>query len=102
MSIGAEFNTQSAAKGIKNHDYTNVSLYGSYDIDAQFQLFARYDVTQSKDDWNEKKDGSLLLGGIQASIHKSFLVALNYRSWLSAQNGVDAVNSIEANTQFSF
>ena len=55
----------------KSHNIFGMSLYGKYNIDKKFQLFARYDKIESNipggqtNPWHLPEDGSALVAGLQ-------------------------------------
>ncbi|MDB4581995.1 porin [Draconibacterium sp.] len=64
------------------------SIYGKYNINDKFQLFARYDKMASnkidgeENPWNLSKDGSALVTGLQFNPIKNIKMALNYHDWV--------------------
>nr|WP_319998198.1 porin [uncultured Draconibacterium sp.] len=64
------------------------SLYGKYNINKRYQLFARYDkISSNKLDgeetpWNLSDDGSALVAGLQFQPIKNIKFALNYQDWV--------------------
>ncbi len=71
----------------KNHNIFGLSFYGKYNINSQYQLFARYDKISSNilegesNPWNLSDDGTALVAGIQFSPIKNIKMALNYHDW---------------------
>ncbi|WP_347838998.1 porin [uncultured Draconibacterium sp.] len=72
-------------EGYERYGY---SLYGKYNLNKKYQLFARYDVISSnkvegeENPWNLAKDGSALVAGIQFTPIKNIKFALNYHDWV--------------------
>jgi len=72
---------------VDNQDRQGFSVYGKYNINSKYQLFARYDIVASNvldgetNPWNLAKDGTALVGGIQFSPIKNIKMALNYHDW---------------------
>lgn len=64
------------------------SVYGKYNINEEFQLFARYDKMASnkidgeENPWNLANDGSALVTGLQFIPVKNIKMALNYHDWV--------------------
>lgn len=64
------------------------SVYGKYNINDKFQLFARYDKMASnkidgeENPWNLANDGSALVAGLQFNPIKNIKMALNYHDWV--------------------
>jgi len=93
-NIGGEgiYRTHDAWK--EGHERFGFSLYGKYNFNDKYQLFARYDkMSSNKIDgeevpWNLAKDGSALVAGIQFKPIKNIKMALNYHDWVPyAANG---------------
>ena len=64
------------------------SVYGKYNLDEKYQLFARYDRMSSNklegedNPWNLADDGSALVFGLQYRPIKKIKFALNYHDWV--------------------
>ena len=71
----------------ENHNRTGLSVYGKYNINPKYQLFARYDVVRSNiltgenTPWDLSDDGTALVAGIQFAPIKNIKIALNYHDW---------------------
>ncbi len=72
----------------KGYNRYGFSLYGKYNINKRYQLFARYDkISSNKLDgeetpWNLSDDGSALVAGLQFQPIKNIKFALNYQDWV--------------------
>ena len=94
--ISIEYNKMWNNSFVMNHNLIGTSFYGTYIINEQWEVFARYDRLVSNLDpnaeipWNLNSDGSAIISGIQYKFDKNIKLALNYRDWYSyAGNGTD-------------
>jgi len=109
--IAAEYNYQMNNKFAKDHNMFGYSAYATYIINKKFELFVRYDNSESNvieehnptipaEAWNIKKDESLALIGFQYSALKNVKISANYRRTLSAVKDSEGVNWIFLNLEF--
>ena len=87
FSLGAEYNLMLNTSGIKDHDQSGFSVYGSVKTSKNTELFARFDDISSKDDWNKSKDESAILAGAQWKLGKYVKIAPNFRLTLPKADG---------------
>ncbi len=86
-NLAAEFAYRTNNEWEENENILGMSFYGKYNIDSQFQLFARYDRVTSNvlkgetNPWNLADDGTALVTGIQFNPIKNIKMALNYHDW---------------------
>jgi hypothetical protein len=86
-NLAAEYIIRRNSGYVDNQDRQGFSVYGKYNINSKYQLFARYDIVASNvlegetNPWNLAKDGTALVGGIQFSPIKNIKMALNYHDW---------------------
>ena len=72
---------------VDNNNIFGMSFYGKYNINEQYQLFARFDKIESNilegesNPWNLQNDGTALVTGIQFNPIKNIKMALNYHDW---------------------
>lgn len=72
---------------MEEHNIYALSVYGKYNLNKQYQLFARYDqvrsnlLTGESQPWNLAGDGTALVAGIQFRPLKKITMALNYHDW---------------------
>ncbi|MDT8393204.1 MAG: hypothetical protein RQ761_05140 [Bacteroidales bacterium] len=84
---GAEYNYQFNYNYSDGQDRYGFSVYGSYYLDEQWQLFARFDQVYSNipdnfnQPWDLEQDGSTITGGIEYSPIKQVKIAANYQDW---------------------
>lgn len=87
--VGAEYNLQLANKGTKDHDLTGLSFYAAYIAGMGVEIFSRFDMLSSSDDWNVAGDGQGIIAGVQYSPVKGVKVAGNYQGFTPAADGAD-------------
>jgi len=86
-NLAAEYIIRRNNGYVDNQDRQGFSVYGKYNINSKYQLFARYDIVASNvlegetNPWNLAKDGTALVGGIQFIPIKNIKMALNYHDW---------------------
>lgn len=101
--IGAEYNYQMNNQFSEEHNMFGYSAYASYIINKKFEVFARYDDSQSNviEDptarldplaWNINTDENVAILGVQYKPTKLVKVSANYRRAQSALEDFDAVN----------
>ncbi len=89
FSVGVEYNS------IRNYGFTKdahmygYSIYGSAKLNKNTEIYARFDDLSSKDDWNEKKDESALMAGLQFKLGKYVKIAPNFRMNMPKMDGAD-------------
>ena len=74
-----------------------MSIYGSYKLNKDYTLFARYD-----DATETTKEGSYIIYGIERQMTKGVTVALNMQSWTDAADGSEAENTLYLNLEYKF
>ena len=87
FKIGAEYNYRLNDSYRENYNRYGYSLYASFFLPMNFELFGRYDWIVSnipeEDDspWSLAEDGSSVIAGVQYEIIKKIRIALCYRDW---------------------
>ncbi|MBO5252248.1 MAG: porin [Bacteroidaceae bacterium] len=89
FSLGAEYNLYKNDGNVKGNDLYGFSIYGSTKLNKMAEIYARYDNLSSKDDWNEAKDESAILAGLQFKLGKYVKIAPNFRMNIPKANGAD-------------
>ena len=89
FSIGAEYNLYKNDGNVKGNDLTGFSIYGSAQVGKNTELYARYDDLSSKDGWNEAKEESAILAGLQFKLGKYVKIAPNFRMSMPKADGAD-------------
>lgn len=89
FSLGAEYNLYKNDGNVKGNDLTGFSIYGSTQVGKNTELYARYDDLSSKDGWNEAKEESAILAGLQFKLGKYVKIAPNFRMSMPKADGAD-------------
>ncbi len=100
--IGLEYNTQFQQKGIKDHNVNGLSIYGMYNIIKTLEIFARFDMKTSKNDWNTKQDGQTIISGLQYSPVSKVKIAANYQRTLGKPSGSVSSDRVYLNCEFDY
>ena len=79
FSIGAGYNLYKNDGFVKGHDLYGFSVYGKTQLNKNTEIYARYDNLSSKDDWNEMKDESTVIAGLQFKLGSYVKIAPNFR-----------------------
>jgi hypothetical protein len=101
ISLAAEFNKQNNNKKADGNDLTGYSFYSTYQMKST-KLFARYDILESKDDWNISNDGNLLVIGAEFNPVNGIKITPNYRNYSPANNESDAINYMYVSCEIKF
>lgn len=86
-NIAGEYLIRKNNEWMEEHNIYALSVYGKYNLNKQYQLFARYDqvrsnlLTGESQPWNLAGDGTALVAGIQFRPLKKITMALNYHDW---------------------
>lgn len=86
--IGAEYNYRINHQNINNHNLFGWSVFGSYGLKPNVELFARYDLLQANTlsdeshSWYVNNTGSAMITGIHYSPLKGINLSLNYQGWI--------------------
>jgi hypothetical protein len=98
FSLGYEASLkQNADNIIADEEKSLMSIYGSYKLNEDYTLFARYD-----DATETAKEGSYTIYGIERQMTKGVTVALNMQSWTDATDGSEAENILYLNLEYKF
>ena len=89
FSLGAEYNLYKNDGNVKGNDLTGFSIYGSAQVGKNTELYVRYDDLSSKDGWNEAKEESAILAGLQFKLGKYVKIAPNFRMSMPKADGAD-------------
>lgn len=110
--IGIEYNALNNAKNYKNYadgyKLGGISVYGTYIINKQFEVLARFDklgsnkIGNAADVWNISKDGSLILAGVHYKPVKNVNVGLNYRNYSFDDETKDSSSALFTNLGLNF
>ena len=110
--IGIEYNELNNAKNYKNfadgYKLGGISVYGTYIINNQFEVLARFDklgsnkIGNAAEVWNISKDGSLILAGVHYKPVKNVNVGLNYRNFSYDDKTIDSFSALFINLGLAF
>lgn len=108
LSFGAEASYKTNLDLTHGHDVWGLSGTGSYYLNENSEIFARYDYMASlKTDendlqWDSEKDGSYLIAGIQHKFNDKIKMALNYRRMNPYEPAIKSSNAVYLNAAFKF
>ena len=88
---------QNSGNIIADEEKSLMSIYGSYKLNEDYTLFARYD-----DATETTNEGSYTIYGIERKMTKGVTVALNMQSWTGAADGSEAENTLYINLEYKF
>ena len=98
FSLGYEVSLmQNSGNIIADEEKSLTSIYGSYRLNEDYALFARYD-----DATETANEGSYTIYGIERQMTKGVTVALNMQSWTDATDGSEAKNTLYLNVEYKF
>ncbi len=106
--LGLEYDMLFNANHKKDQKLTGISIYGTYVINHNYEIFARFDQLASNkmgsasEEWNIQKDNSMILTGIQYAPVKGVKMALNYRHFIPKKSGIDLKDQIYLNLEYKF
>ncbi|NEW79217.1 MAG: hypothetical protein GZ086_07265 [Gelidibacter sp.] len=108
--LGAEYNVQNNATKFASpaadHNLDGFSIYSTYVINKKFEVFGRYDqissniLTGETTAWNNSKDGSQMITGIQYAPLKGLKFALNYQGFNFDDSTKDNKSLVFLNAEF--
>ena len=79
FSLGGEYNLYKNDGYVKGRDLYGFSIYGTTKLNDNTEVYARYDNLSSKNNWNEAKEESAILAGMQFKAGKYVKIAPNFR-----------------------
>lgn len=89
FSIGAEYNLYKNDGNVKGNDMSGFSIYGTTNLSKNTSIYARYDNLSSKNNWNETKEESAWMAGVQFKIGKYVKLAPNFRMNMPKMDGAE-------------
>jgi len=89
FSLAGEYNLYKNDGYIKGRDLYGFSIYGTTKLNGKTEIYARYDNLSSKDEWNEAKDESAILIGLQLKLGKYVKIAPNFRMNVPKAEGAE-------------
>ncbi len=108
MTVGAEISFKSNLDLIAGHNAWGVSGTGAINITRKTDLFIRYDYSSSlvipgeNLQWNYKKDGSLLIFGLERILSQNVKIALDYQGTFPYSKERQNSDGIYINALFKF
>jgi len=101
--IGAEYDYQVAAAGVKDHDWSGFSGNAAYTITKGVYLFARFDDLMSKSDWDKaSKDGTRIIAGLDFDPVKNVKIAADFQGFQPAADGANYQPMGLINIQYAY
>ena len=98
FSLGYEASLmQNADNIIADEEESLISIYGTYKLNEDYTLFARYD-----DATETANKGSYTIYGIERQMTKGVTLALNMQSWADAADGSETENTLYINLEYKF
>ena len=88
---------QNADNIIADEEESLISIYGTYKLNEDYTLFARYD-----DATETANKGSYTIYGIERQMTKGVTLALNMQSWADAADGSETENTLYINLEYKF
>jgi hypothetical protein len=92
--IAGEYNHQLNYRFNLNRDRYGYSIYSTYKLSDNWEIFVRYDqlfsnpVGDNNIPWNLPEDGSALIGGVQFKPVRNIHITMDYQDWVEyAGNG---------------
>jgi opacity protein-like surface antigen len=108
FSICGEYETETNYEGVNGHNLAGFSLYTNYSIDPKVKLFARVDnITSTQLDptaavWNDKNNGTTVIGGIDYNPTSNLRVALSYNTIMHENKNIESKNVVGVYTEIKF
>lgn len=110
--IGAEYDLQKNGKKYyqiaADHEISGMAVYGTYIINKKFEVFAEWLQFKSNTlegetiSWNNKKDGNVIVAGVQFIPVKGVKTAFNYRTFVYDNSDYKTRNLFYINCEFAF
>lgn len=104
--IVAEYNYHMNHDNIESNDLFGLSVYGSYEMNERFEIFARYDKLQSNnlngapDPWHHTEDGQAYIAGVHYVPVKNIALSLNYQGWQPTDRKLNYTNTVALSFEF--
>lgn len=108
FSLCGEYVTETNYEGVNGNNLAGYSLYSTYAIDPKVKLFARVDnITSTQLDpdapvWNDKNNGTTVIGGIDYTPTSNLRVALSYNGIIYENTSKDTKNVVGLYTEIKF
>jgi len=98
--IGAEYDYHKNHNHFIDNNLYGYSIYGSYILEDNLELFLRYDNLESNtlqsetNPWNYQNDGYAYIGGIHFSPVKGVSLSLSYQGWKAFDSSLQFTNNL--------
>ena len=98
--IGAEYDYHKNHNHLPDNDLYGYSIYGSYILSDNFELFGRYDNLRSNtlegkaNAWNFQNDGGAFIGGVHYNPVNGISLSLSYQGWKPEDINLNYKNSV--------
>ncbi|ROL61184.1 hypothetical protein D9V86_07050 [Bacteroidetes/Chlorobi group bacterium ChocPot_Mid] len=98
--LGAEYDYHKNHNHLLNNDLYGFSIYGSYILEENVELFGRYDNLRSNtlqgksNEWNEQNDGDAIICGTHYSPVKGISLSLSYQGWKPVDTDLRYKNTV--------
>ncbi len=108
FTLGAEYNWSLNEDYESGNNRRGYSVYGSYNLPLNLEVFARYDFVKSnipdgqEIPWDLTRDGSSIIGGVQYQPVKWVKLSLSYRDWYPYAQNMDNVAFIYLNLEAKY
>jgi hypothetical protein len=107
ISIGGEFNYQWNNNYFVHHNFYGLSVYSTYNIASQFNVFARYDYLRSvkNDDnteWNINNDGEKIIIGAEYKLLNNVRASVNYQNWIPSLKASKDIKKLYLNFEIKY
>ncbi len=106
-SAGAEYNRQANHLMKDGEDYSGYSFYAAYNL-KKYRFYGRYDYLESKtlpsetEPWNIKKDGQVIIAGIQYTPIKGIKISPNYQLSIPRKSGVPSTSGVYLSLEINY
>lgn len=74
-----DYGMEASNGGKKDADMTLISAVGRFQVNDALEVFGRFDQLASKKDWNAKKDGEVIIAGLEVKPGGNFKVSPNFQ-----------------------
>jgi hypothetical protein len=107
-TLAAEYNVQDGHAMVADHNFSGLSLYGTYQTSKIVSVFARFDDLTSKKigtattGWNAANDGQTYIAGIEFMPVKGVQISPNFRYMNPALSTKHSTTSIDLNLGLNF
>jgi hypothetical protein len=108
LTLGGEISYKSNADLIQGHHLWGISSTGGVNLSEKTQFFVRYDYAASfkmkgeTNPWNNLKDGSLLISGVQFTLSPNVKIAFDYQGKYPYEVSSPKTGLIYVNGLFKF